>query len=166
MSIKDQSCSKCHKKILLGPIRFTQNEGYLCNTCVKTVENTLPPEERCKFHTKGCVYKTSDKFLLKKHEIYLCKAGYNCIVCGQHILERLIDHHTQLHCMLIQSHEIGNVAKSTYIMGWEKLNSYAVKAHGTLFFFKVKPSRYVVYLLLDSKEVISNCIFAYHKMQT
>lgn len=148
--MKEQSCSKCHKKLLNGPILYEEGKGYFCNTCTKAIEQTLPPEENCKFALKGCSFKTSDHFLLRKHEIYLCKTGYHCLVCGADIVERLLDHHTQLHCMRIQTNDILNVSKSTYIINPDKLNSYALKAHGTMFFFKVKSTKELICLELVS----------------
>lgn len=53
--------------------------------------------------------------------------------------------------MLIQPVESGHsVSKSTFIANVDKLNSYAIKAHGVLFFFKLKPTKELISMELVS----------------
>lgn len=93
---------------------YIENKGYLCNECPK-VEITDPLIEMpCKFKVKGCRFSSVNSFLLKKHEIYLCRTGYKCPICKTEIKERLILHHTKEHCTLLIPKIGGNVTTFSY----------------------------------------------------
>lgn len=51
------------------------------------------------------------------------------------------------------------MSKSTYVITGDKLNSYAIKAHGTLFFFKVKSSKDLICMELVSDTEEKGCEF-------